>query len=352
MSAVVDVAILSLATTLGWRRADAWLAAGIRGLGYSCSVVPVSLGAAGGLRRSMLLTDLVEALAARRSAGRIEARSVICSSITASLLQAPEVPYAIRFDSLAALSRPGAGGAWQRRREPAVLSRATLLLPWSETAADAARVALSQRSHPEIITLPVPIESPTAGAHARPLDAIAYAGNPDKRGLDVLVRAWDAAAPPGGELTVGGIDPDDGIEWLSRRGIPVPAGIRWVGVLPHERWLALVASARIFLSTSRYEDWGIAQLEALAAGTPLVSVPTPGPNEALALAQRLAPALLACTHEPEALAAAIQAGLAMDGPARAGYAAAAARLLEPYRPDAVVRTLAERVLPALLPSSA
>ncbi|MDQ6745784.1 MAG: hypothetical protein M3Z27_07220, partial [Actinomycetota bacterium] len=198
-----DIAIVSLGTTLGWQRADAALASALKELGCSCQIVPVRIGAAARLRRSMATTDAVEALAARRSAAAVNARAIVFSSITAALLQRkPKLPHAVRFDSLAALSRPGPGGAWQRHREPAVLARADLLLPWGETAAHAARTLVST---PPIVTLPVPIE-PVDGDATRDLGLVAYAGNPAKRGLDLLCRAWALAAPPGAELVIGGID--------------------------------------------------------------------------------------------------------------------------------------------------
>ena len=59
----------------------------VRRAGASCEIVPVRIGASGKLRRHMAVTDLVEALAARRSARGIEARAVVYSTITAALLQ-------------------------------------------------------------------------------------------------------------------------------------------------------------------------------------------------------------------------------------------------------------------------
>jgi hypothetical protein len=79
-----------------------------------------------------------------------------------------------------------------------------------------------------------------------------------------------------------------------------------------------------------------------------VTLPTPGPNAALDLARRLAPALVAPAADADALAVALRAGLAMDERRRALYAAEAARLLEPYREEALRAVVAERVVPLLL----
>ena len=284
------------------------------------------IGASGKLRRAgAAAVDLVEALAARRAARGVQARAVVFSTTTAALLVRPEVPYAIRFDATAALNRPGAGGAWQRRAERRALGAAAVLMPVSrgaETAAGGVRV-------------PIPIP-PVTGATERDIDAVAYAADPRKRRLELICRTWSH-----GRLVIGGIDRAAGLRWLARHDVPEPAGVEWAGALPHERWLELVGRARLFVNASLWEDFGIAPMEALSAGTPLATVPTPGSFEALPLARELAPELV-----NDDLRAAIEAGLRID---RASYAARADELLLPYREDAVLRTLEERVLPRLLP---
>lgn len=344
--ATVDIAIVSLGTTMGWRRADEALAEQVEAAGASCEIRPVRLGAAARqLQRTMATTDAVQALAARRAARGVDARAVIYSSITAALLQPLRRPHAVRFDTIAALSRPGSGGAWQRRRERSVLGRADLLLPWSEAAASAARLAAGEA--PKTVVLPCVVDIPDGVADDAP-DATAYAANPEKRGLELLCAAWAAGAPEGARLVVGGIERTDALRWLSRQGVAEPAGVEFAGALPRERWTALVAGSRAYLSAARYEDWGIAQMEALAAGVPLVTVPTPGPNVALPLARQLASALVAADSTAPALADAIHGGLALDDAARAEYATAARALLAPYSGAALRAVVAERVVPALL----
>ncbi len=357
MTGQLDIALVSLGTTMGLREADAAFARLVRSAGASCEVVAVSFGVAGRLRRrSMALIDLVEALAARHAADRARGRAIVYSSVTAALLQPPRgVPVAIRFDGTAALNRPGGGGAWQRRRERSVLGAATLLLPLSPEAGHAAAAAATPGAPPTVVLAPA--LSPARDAWARdfstaPPDAAAYAANPDKRGLDLLCEAWRAARPADGTLAIGGLDRAAGLRWLARRGLDEPAGIEWLGRLDRDRWLAVVASARVFLSAARFEDWGLAQMEALAGGTPLVTAVTPGANPALPLARALAPALVAAQPTADALARALRAGLALDASERAVYAARAAELLEPYGEAALRRRMAEEILPRLLSSSA
>lgn len=331
MAGTADIGLVSLGTTPGLRHADAVLADQIRAAGATCEVAPVRIGGAlGALRRNAAVTDLVEALAARRAASGLDARALIFSSVTAALLQrTPSVPWAVRFDSTAALNRPGASGAWQRARERQVLERAPLLLPWGDQAATAA---------PGVVVR-VPVEE-IEPAETRDVDAIAYGGYPRKRGLDVLCAAWAAVARADERLLIGGVERARAVEWLDRCGVPEPPGVEWRGLVPREEWLTLVARSRVFVNASRREDHGLAQLEALAAGCGLVTVPSPGPYEALPIARTLAPSLVS-----EDLAAALRAGLDLDDPA--GYAAHARELLGPFRAGVVERVVASSVLPAL-----
>jgi glycosyltransferase involved in cell wall biosynthesis len=337
-----DIALVSLGTTPGLRRSDEAFAELVRRAGASCHVVPVRIGPSGKLRRHAAVTDLVEALAARRSSRGIHARAIVYSTITAALLQPPgETPYGIRFDATAALNRPGLAGAWQRRAERGVLERARLLMPVSLGAQE----AVSHLDRPRV-RVPIPIE-PVAGEAERDIDAVAYASYPRKRGLEVLCAAWAEAAPQGARLVIGGADRAKGLAWLRRHRITEPPGVEWAGELSREEWLGRVRRARLYLNASRWEDFGIAPMEALSAGTPLVTVPTPGSFEALPLAQLLDPRLIASDGSQAALAVAIRAGFALDDAEREDYAARAAVLLEPYRADAIARVVAEEVLPGL-----
>ena len=323
---------MSLGTTAGLRRADEAFAQQLRHAGVACEVVSVQVGAAGALRRHPAITDLVESLAARRTR-RPNARLVVFSTVTAALLQRDAGPYAVRFDSPAALNRPGAAGAWQRRAERRALAGARCLLPWSEPAADAA-----PGDAPRVV-LPVPVEQlPQAGT--RDIDALAYAGDPEKRGLDALCFVWEQVGR-GARLVVSGIEQERALRWLRRRGVHEPRGVEWAGMLSREDWLATVQRARLFINASRREDYGISQLEALSAGAALVTVPSPGPYEALPLARRLAPELVGDLKQV------VAAGLALPEARLEHYRGAAATELAPYRPSAVQALVTERVVPAL-----
>jgi glycosyltransferase involved in cell wall biosynthesis len=353
-----DIALISLGTTPGLRRADDAFASAAEVAGASCELIRVRIGAAGKLRRQITATDLVEAVAARRAAQAADARVIVYSTVTAALLQRPRLPYAIRFDSPAALNRPGVAGAWQRRAEIRAMRGATALLPWGEAAAAAIP---SEAASTRVVPLHVPVDvarTRTSGpADLDPpriargadrdsslgIDALAYAGYPEKRGLDLLMQAWSAVGE-GRRLIVAGIGRERAEEWLRGRGIAVPAGVEWRGLLERGEWEATLACARIFVNASRREDHGLSQLEALAAGCMLVTVPSAGPYEALPIARRLDSEFVTGEFAPGALATALGAALRTDG---SDYAARAQRELAPYGRDSVQRVFEQEVLPAL-----
>ncbi len=286
----------------------------------------------------MTVTDLVEARAARDAARGVDARVVVYSAVTAALLSRPSVPYAIRFDSPASLNRPGAAGAWQRRAERSAMEHARVLLPWGEAARDALRPDLAAKAIP----LHVPVEG-APGLGPRDVDVLAYAGYPEKRGLDLLIRAW-AEVPTDARLVVAGIERERAEEFLRRREIAVPARVEWRGLLARDEWEDTLQRTRIFVNASRREDHGLSQLEALAAGAMLVTVPSVGPYEALPLARRLEPHFVSTAIDAYPLSRVLRAALEADLP---DYADRAIQELAPYRRERVEDVFRQQVLPAL-----
>jgi glycosyltransferase involved in cell wall biosynthesis len=322
----VDVLIVSLGSTAGLRAADAELEQSLRRAGASAAVVetPPPPG-----MRTLALTDLGWALAARRAAraelDRSAPRAVIYSSTTAALLWPREG--AIRFDAPSAGNRPGRGGMWQRPLERRRLGQAPLLLPWSDGGLrEAPGVALRGE---RALVLPVPVEpsGPTDGV--RDIAAVTYAANPKKKGLDRVLQAWREARRPGEELLVMGAGAEE-----------LRAGVRSVGMLPYEEYRGLLRRARVFVCAPRREDYGIAQLEALADGAQLVTTEAPGPYAALPIARELDERLIS-----EELAPALRT--ALDDPVE-GYATRAREALEPFSREAADRVVAEQLLPRLL----
>lgn len=381
----VDVLIVSLGSTEGLRRADEELAGSLRRAGASAMV---AAAAPPRQMRTFALTDLGWALAARRAAraelARHAPRAVIYSSTTAALLW-PR-PGAIRFDATAAGNRPGRHGLWQRPLERLRLGHAPLLLPWSESGLGEA--PSTARHGDRALVLPVAVEPSLAGdrdgspvgdrdggeepvdgpgAEVRDIAAITYAANPTKKGLDRVLSAWrdvraeravrdvrdvlsvraerdvraEQAGRPseaGDELLIAGASAAE----LQGAGLLVPGeqGVRVVGRLSSEEYRALLRRARVFVCAPRREDYGIAQLEALADGCLLVTTAAPGPYAALPIARRLDPRLVG-----EDLRGALR--VALDDPP-ADYARRARAALRPFSRAATDRVVAEQLLPRLL----
>jgi hypothetical protein len=316
----VDVLLVSLGSTHGWRVADALLADSMRRAGASVEVVAAKRPRE---VRTFALTDLTWALAARRAAkdalDREEPRAILYSTSTAALL-APR-PGAIRFDALSAGNRPGRHGVWQRRVEARRVAAAPLLVPMSEQALDEAP---ARRAHAVVVPVPV---APSGEAGARDIAAITYASDPVKKGLERVLEAWAHARRDGEELVV-----------VTEHDVAAP-GVRVEGARGEE-FRALLRRARTYVVAPRREDFGIAQLEALADGCALVTTAPPGPYVARDVARELDSRLVG-----DDLATAIRT--ALDDPVP-GYADRARELLQPFAPAAVDAVVAIELLPRLL----
>jgi glycosyltransferase involved in cell wall biosynthesis len=316
-----DVLLVALGGTAGLRAADDALADSMRRAGASVVLARVPHARE---PRTFALTDLAWAVPARRvAAAALRAarpRAVVYSSSTAALLW-PE-PGAIRFDAPAAGNRPGRHGVWQRPVERRRFAGAPLLLPWSEEA-----LAEAPAPHGPALVVPVPV-APSGAAGERDIAALTYGANPEKKGLDRVLAAWRAARRPDETLVIAGSSGRD------------EDGVRHAGMLPAVEYRALLRRARVFVTAPRREDYGIAQLEALADGCALVTTAAPGPYAALPLARRLDPRLVG-----DDLASALR--VALDDPAPA-YAERARAELAPWSPAAVDAVVREPLLPALL----
>jgi hypothetical protein len=197
------------------------------------------------------------------------------------------------------------------------------------TMAENSLHSLPAARRPPTITVPVPVAASGPPAGVRDIDVLAYAGDPVKRRLDLILAAWARARRDGETLVVTGTARPH-----------APPGVRFTGRLAPDAYRALVRRARVFVAAPRREDFGIAPLEALADGCLLVTTPSPGPYPALHLARRLDPRLVG-----EDLAPALR--IALDDP-RPSYRRHAGRLLAPFSREAVDRIVAESVLPRLL----
>jgi len=336
---VIDVLIVSLGSTAGLRAVEDELLGALRRAGARAEIArarpprPV---------RTLMLTDLAWALAARSAArqalAREPARALVYSTSTAALLWPRRG--AIRFDALAAANRPGRHGLWQRPLERLRLGQATLLMPQSAAALQELPPRSRERWSPSLV-VPVPVEPSGERRGERDIAAITYAANPHKKGLDLVLAAWASAHRPGEQLIVAGVEGPALDAFAAGARLD---GVRAVGALAAADYRALLRRSRVYVCAARREDYGIAQLEALVDGCVLVSLPSPGPYAALALARELDARLVG-----EDLGAMVR--IALDDPSP-GYAERALEALAPFRRAAVDRLVAQELLPRLLGSAA
>jgi hypothetical protein len=339
-----DVLIVSLGSTAGLRRADQELHDSLQRAGARVAIARARPPAP---TRTLMLTDLAWARAARTAAltalaegGGARPQAIVYSSTTAALLW-PR-PGAIRFDAPSAGNRPGRHGLWQRPLERRRLQRAPLLLPWSQGGLD--EVPAPARRGDRTLVLPVTVDPSGPPALQRDIAAITYAANPAKKGLERVIAAWrrvraggDVGADrDGGELVIAGA----AVSELEKAGFEAgEEGVRVVGLLPQEEYRALLRRTRVFVCAPQREDYGIAQLEALADGCLLVTTRAPGPYAALPMAQELDGRLVS-----DDLEAALRAALTNPS---SNYAARAREALTPFRRDVVDELVAAKMLPRL-----
>ncbi len=344
-----DVLIVSLGSTEGLRVADRQLRDSLQRAGASVVLATAEPPAPA---RTLMLTDLAWARAARAAAanaleetGESPPRATVYSSTTAALLWPS--PGAIRFDAPSAANRPGRHGLWQRPLERRRLAEAPLLLPWSDGSLSELPSAISSRVRDHALVLPVSVEPSGPAEPVRDIAAITYAANPSKKGLDRVLAAWrevypDLPADGPRELVVAGAAPPA----LMAAGVDLDAtpAVRVVGALAPDDYRALVRRARVFVCAPRREDYGIAQLEALADGCVLATTPAPGPYAAVPVARALDPRTVT-----EDLHSALAVAL-FDPPE--DYARRALEALEPFRQASLDRLVAEKLLPRLLAARA
>ena len=336
--------LVSLGATGGLRDADAQLQGSLARAGARVKLRAVDPP---GEVRTFALTDLAWARAARAAARTALAedrpRAILYSSVTAALLW--PAPGAVRFDAPAAGNRPGHHGVWQRPLERRRLREATVLAPWSDGA-----LAEAPQRRARAIVVPVPVAAGLPAPLAqRDIAAVTYATNPHKKGLDRVAAAWGRARRGEERLLVLGVAADHPAARAASE-VCAAGAIAFVPFLPHAEYRALLRRARVFVTAPRREDYGLAQLDALAEGCALVTTAAPGPYAALPIARALDERLVAPDPGAQArgadgLTEAVRT--ALDEPAR-DLAQRTAWLLRPFLPDAVDRVVAQELLPALL----
>ncbi len=192
----VDVLLLSLGTTRGWRVADELFLAQLERAGASTAAVGVRFGGAGPaasrLSGQRPRRDARGAARATQPALRAHRpRALVVSTTTAAMLLPPlDIPYAVRLDAPAALNRPGARNALLRALERRALQRARLVLPWSEAGAGGAALRRRAGADPAaagraVAHAPTALPRHRAPTRRRP---VSYVPDPKAKGLELVVR--------------------------------------------------------------------------------------------------------------------------------------------------------------------
>ena len=356
-SGAVDVMYVVSGTTQGHQRADRALMSALGKVGVNAVMVTGDFSLPWPIKRqvwrSMLTIDLFQAMvlrgAARRGVQRHRPRAILYATSHAAMLQ-PRRSHGrvgIRFDTPARVSRKGrlfAVEHWLERRQ---FDRARVLAPVGLTIDPSFLDVLPEGG--TVVPLPIPVESaPNESTPEREPIVVAYAGNPHKKGLDRVVSAWAKVSPTGRRLLITGVDHAEGAWYLREQGIVEPSGVEWRGKLSPAEHRALTSRAEIFLAASRYEDYGIAQLEALVDGSVLVTTPSPGPFVALPIARELDSRVVADSESAEDLARALRSALDMTDAEREMYRQRANALVRTFSPACLEQRLRDDVLPALL----
>lgn len=187
--------------------------------------------------------------------------------------------------------------------------------------------------------------TPSAGrAGPRPLRLLSVGRLVPRKGFDRVIRAL--ASVPGVELVIAGGPAPDALhtdpEGERLRKLAAEHGIadrvRLLGAVPHADMPVLMSEADLLLSTPVYEPFGIAPLEAMACGTPVVATAVGGQLDTVV--DGVTGQLLPPDAGDDALADAIRTLLA-DPARRARYGAAGReRVLRQFTWAAVAERIA------------
>jgi glycosyltransferase involved in cell wall biosynthesis len=169
------------------------------------------------------------------------------------------------------------------------------------------------------------------------------------KGSDVAIDAFARLAPAHPDLELLLVGPDMGMrgadgslqtfaQFLARRALPpaIAARIRFLGALPPAQVDELRRAATAALVVSRYENFPMTVLEAMADGCPLVATRVGGIPEML---EDGVTGRLVAPGDPDALASALRELLANPDAAAALGNAARAHYRDHFAPPAVARSM-------------
>jgi glycogen synthase len=164
-------------------------------------------------------------------------------------------------------------GSMIARLERAMLRRAAHFSATSAATRDVLREIVGPRAEIEMVYAGVPDELFTL--ERRPDDYLLYFGRMDvfQKGLDTLLEAYAMLARERNvpDLRLAGRGKDAERVLATARALGVADRIQMQGAVSEEARRALLAGATVQLMPSRFEGFGMAAAEAMAAGVPLVA---------------------------------------------------------------------------------
>jgi glycosyltransferase involved in cell wall biosynthesis/peptidoglycan/xylan/chitin deacetylase (PgdA/CDA1 family) len=119
----------------------------------------------------------------------------------------------------------------------------------------------------EFLNLPIPM-APTETASVRFFTAAQMI---ERKGIDVLLAACDRLPKAGWTLTLAGDGPLRTELEQAFRHRWGPDQVRFLGDIPYAERAAIFAGQHVFVFPSRWDGWGMAPVEAMAAGLPVIS---------------------------------------------------------------------------------
>jgi glycosyltransferase involved in cell wall biosynthesis/peptidoglycan/xylan/chitin deacetylase (PgdA/CDA1 family) len=119
----------------------------------------------------------------------------------------------------------------------------------------------------EFLNHPIPA-APTKTAPVRFVTAAQMIG---RKGIDVLLAACNRLPKAGWSLTVAGDGPLRIALEQAFRHRWGPEQVRFLGEIPYAQRAAIFADQHVFVFPSRWDGWGMAPVEAMAAGLPVIS---------------------------------------------------------------------------------
>jgi glycosyltransferase involved in cell wall biosynthesis len=112
---------------------------------------------------------------------------------------------------------------------------------------------------------------------SRPMRFIFLGALGVRKGLPVLLEAWRSLASLGAELWLVG-----SVKATHAHLIPPLKGLRQIGKVPHEELPALLSQCDVLVFPSYFEGLAQVQLEALAAGLPIIATNASGATDLIA----------------------------------------------------------------------